>query len=96
MKKNEGVTHRIRVHEGASSADKVLSGGPLLRRQYRVLEGVTLFKRGREWTEGEVIDLDPINGQAFVDAGELEEVEGADPVEVPLLMDDTIIEGEEK
>lgn len=83
-----GTTHKINVHEGSSTEDVIVGGSPILRRKYLILEGRTLIKRGRKWHEGEIIDLDPLNGNAFIETGDVEEVKGADPVFVNFEADD--------
>lgn len=64
---------RLSLHEGARVAED-LSGTtppPAPGRRYVVVR--PLFKRGRTWQPGEVIDLDTTTAEGFLAAGDIEE-----------------------
>lgn len=63
------VTHRVNVHEGAETEDTAAPAIAVERWEYEVIN--PLFKRGKEFRKGSIIELDEVTAKAFIEAGDI-------------------------
>lgn len=45
------------------------------KKSYRVIAEAGLFKRGRQWEKGEIIELDEVTANGFKALGEIEDAD---------------------
>lgn len=64
--------HELVIHDGAVAQEQIGQTVALPAPQtYEVVRPI--FKRGREWRPGDVLDLDPTTAVRFLEAGDIKE-----------------------
>jgi hypothetical protein len=63
------------IHEGTSTEDIIApKTAEIVLQKYQVTVESGIFKRGKLWKNGSIIELDKVTGQRFVNNKELKEI----------------------